>query len=1179
MNVANEAYDVFISYSRVDARHAAEIDSILRAKGLRSFFDRRNLAPGLPWVRALEQAISAAKAAIVLIGPRGLGNTQQYERELALVRQTHDPTFPVVPVILPGPSTDRPFDFLQLLTWIDFSQVTKVSDAPDEVEHLLTAIRGGPISSDVVQEVICPYRGLDAFREEDSAFFFGRGSADDPKSRIGELVSKVREHPFAMVVGRSGSGKSSLIYAGLLPALRREHDLFWNVLSLRPGPNPLRALAAAFNPRADGEGAAEYADKITKEADRLRTGALELLSHMIREELDRSEGKPDRLLLYIDQWEELYAQAPSSSDTERAAQHAVDVHRFIDLLLTAARTAPVAVVGTVRAGFYGPLIGHQEIRALLPTRQVLLGSMSRSELESTIVEPAKKVGLAFDPPGLVQHIVDEVGEDERTLPLLQYALKESWALRKGTTITADSYARSGGVREAIRITAERTFNALSADEQLAARQLFLSLVTPGEGQEDTRARAAMPSDAIRRRIVDEFAGPRTRLLVTGADRAARPTVEVAHEALIRTWPRLRGWIDANREKLRARVAVLQAKAEWEQQGRRDDLLLPPGFQLERARALLAEPGDLKIDDIQEFIALSSGREETERKEREQARVRDKARVAEIRASQRRFARLKRRALAAVGVATLSAVVTVSYLLYRQQIETFKSREEGLQATYTFLGRLPGLLNDGSIKVVAAEIFINDLSRQFSKVHDRSPDLAKIEISLLHAVSDVKDALGDYKSASDLVTKAEALSEDFLKRYPDSPEFKELLYASKFRVGDQLTRTSLNKDNVEKAEHEYREAADLAKQLALSEPNNPQRQRDLIFILNKFGDLAQARQDWRGALEKYEEGMRIAQSIADAHPVDLAIEKSRIAGVLSTRNQPGDKQAALDGYRQALKIQTQQSAGNPKNSTLISNVALTHRRIGDLLKDRPDEAQQEFEAAVKGRTALYRSDPGNVDWCVDLVTDQIRLGDVLMTKGDRRGALRSYTEAAKIAEEIITKDPTSTIWQRRFAELTVKRGDLLVTRSNEVINESPQDQSSRIIEMALEAYRNSEHAYEDLLRLSKPPYRELFDVRTKIGDVLVRQNKYPETLKAYRLASQVAQQAAATQRVVDWQIELSNALELTGDLLVLRERDNTEHAKTFYQEALAVLESTASKEPDNQDLQSRRASLKDKINSR
>ena len=570
----SETYDVFVSYSRADFRDAAEIDSFLRSQGLKTFFDRRDLAPGQPWVRALEEAIAAAKAAIVLIGPRGLGNTQQYERELALVRQTGDPAFPVVPVMLPETAIDRPFDFLNVLTWVDFSRVARVSDSPNEFARLLAAVRGAPSSGAASREAVCPYRGLDAFREEDAAFFFGRGGASEPDSPIGQLLGKVRAQSFVIVVGRSGGGKSSLVYAGLLPALRRERDRFWSVLSLRPGPTPLRALAAAFNPRADDEGAAEYQTKITSEAGKLRTGDPELLSHMIRDELDRAQGKPERLLLYIDQWEELYVQAPPGGDREQAARHAGDVSRFIDLLLAAARTAPVSVVATVRADFYDPLIAHQEIRSLLPSRQVLLGSMSRDQLESAIVEPAKKVGLTFDPPGLVQRILDDAGEDEGTLPLLQYALKETWALRSGAAMTGDGYTRSGGVREAIRVTAERAFAALSSEDQQAARRLFLRLVTPGEGQEDTRARAAMPMESEQRKIVEQFADPRTRLLVTGSDRARRPTVEVAHEALIRTWPRLRGWIDASRERLRARAAVLQAKADWEQNDRRDDLLLP-----------------------------------------------------------------------------------------------------------------------------------------------------------------------------------------------------------------------------------------------------------------------------------------------------------------------------------------------------------------------------------------------------------------------------------------------------------------------------------------------------------------------------------------------------------------------------------------------------------------------------
>lgn len=111
------------------------------------------------------------------------------------------------------------------LTWVDFSHVAKVSDAPDELARLLAAVHGAPSTGDAVREAICPYRGLDeALREEDAALFFGRGSESEPDSPIGQLVRKVREHPFVMVVGRSGSGKSSLVYAGLLPALRRKRD-------------------------------------------------------------------------------------------------------------------------------------------------------------------------------------------------------------------------------------------------------------------------------------------------------------------------------------------------------------------------------------------------------------------------------------------------------------------------------------------------------------------------------------------------------------------------------------------------------------------------------------------------------------------------------------------------------------------------------------------------------------------------------------------------------------------------------------------------------------------------------------------------------------------------------------------------------------------------------------------
>ena len=390
-------------------------------------------------------------------------------------RQSREHAFPVIPVLLPGVSS-TPVGFLQLLTWIDFSHCGKVNDAPGELQRLLTAVRGESAQSETPRETICPYRGLDPFREEDAPFFFGRGSADDPTTPIGALIQKVREHPFVMVVGRSGSGKSSLVFAGLMPALRRSRDRFWTVVSVRPGSDALRALAEAFNPRGEDEGLAEYAMKITREVDALKSGDPDQLSHMIRHYLSSRKAIQIVCCFMSTSGRSSTRRPPEQMDRSRR-----NVERFIELLLNASRSAPVTVVGTVRADFYDPLISHSEIRSLLPNQQVLLGSMTRSELESTIVEPARMVGLAFDPPSLVQRILDEAGADEGMLPLLQYALKETWNQCEGRLLTGDSYARSGGVREAIRVTAERTFDALSPADQRAAKQLFLRLVSPGEG--------------------------------------------------------------------------------------------------------------------------------------------------------------------------------------------------------------------------------------------------------------------------------------------------------------------------------------------------------------------------------------------------------------------------------------------------------------------------------------------------------------------------------------------------------------------------------------------------------------------------------------------------------------------------------------------------------------------------
>jgi Novel STAND NTPase 1/TIR domain len=293
----DDSFDVFLSYARSDAVAAAELNDWLRARGLRTFFDRSDLRPGLRWLPRLEDAIGRSEAVAVLIGRQGMGNTQQYEREFALVRQTRDDGFPVIPVLLPG-CENPPTGFLQLLTWIDLSRAGSVLGHADSLEALCGAIRRQPVAASAVRTRICPYRGLEPFREEDAALFCGRDDA------VRSLVARVQSCSFVAVVGASGSGKSSLVFAGLLPALRRQRDTtMWDVVSFRPGASPLRALARTFGTVPQDAGPASEDSYLENEAATYRGGDAGKLRRIIDDRLDAAPEKPDRVLIHVDQWQ------------------------------------------------------------------------------------------------------------------------------------------------------------------------------------------------------------------------------------------------------------------------------------------------------------------------------------------------------------------------------------------------------------------------------------------------------------------------------------------------------------------------------------------------------------------------------------------------------------------------------------------------------------------------------------------------------------------------------------------------------------------------------------------------------------------------------------------------------------------------------------------------------------
>ncbi len=390
---------------------------------------------------------------------------------------------------------------------------------------------------------VCPYKGLNAFREEDAAFFFGRDVFTE------KLIRALDVNSLVAVVGPSGCGKSSVVRAGLVPHLRdAKRDILWEVVVLVPGDRPLYALASTLLPLLEPQmSETGRLFEVNKIARHLIDGNVSLRD-VVSRVLAKQPGTT-RLLLIADQWEEIYTLC-----RDREVQR-----RFIDELLEATAVAPLSVVLTVRGDFFSQVLSYRPLSDRLQDAQINLAPMTLDELEDVVTRPAKKVGLEFE-PGLVDSILDDVGDEPGNLPLLEFALTRLWEKRRGTKLHHAAYDAMGKVAGAIVTKAEEIYQALEPkpQAQTLARQIFIQLVRPGEASEDTRRRATFTEiGETARPLLRQLAD--ARLLVTGRDE----TIEVAHEALIRGWPALRDWVDQDREFLSwlARLHTVQAEFE------------------------------------------------------------------------------------------------------------------------------------------------------------------------------------------------------------------------------------------------------------------------------------------------------------------------------------------------------------------------------------------------------------------------------------------------------------------------------------------------------------------------------------------------------------------------------------------------------------------------------------------
>ncbi|MER6354968.1 hypothetical protein ABT186_24930 [Streptomyces sp. NPDC001634] len=377
-----------------------------------------------------------------------------------------------------------------------------------------------------------PYRGLARFEPDDHALFFGRDRMVD------ELNQLVCDHRFAVLFGASGSGKSSLLRAGLIPRLREE------IARLRC-PAVLRLLTPGARP------ATTYGHLLTP-----------------------AEGEPESWVV-VDQFEEVFTLCRDRA--ERA--------RFVDLLLAARDPdTRLRVLIAVRADFYPRCAEHRALADALRGAGLLVGPMTADELREAVVKPAQAVGLLVERE-LTARIVEEVLDEPGGLPMLSHVLLETWRRRRGRTLTVAAYEAAGGVRGAIAASAEEVYGQLSAEQASAARRLLLRMVEPGRGTPDTRR-------PLTRAELEEWADPdvaevaerlaRARLLTVDED-----GVQLAHEALITCWPRLHDWVEEDRERLRLHRSLTEDARVWREHDR-DPGALYRGTRLARAEEMFPD---------------------------------------------------------------------------------------------------------------------------------------------------------------------------------------------------------------------------------------------------------------------------------------------------------------------------------------------------------------------------------------------------------------------------------------------------------------------------------------------------------------------------------------------------------------------------------------------------------------
>ena len=571
---------IFLCYARADSELVTRLKTDLLSQGIYVWIDREGLQPGtLDWEEALRTAIRAARAVVLIASPDA--RSSRYVRDELRIAEMYQR--PVYPLWVTGMHW---MDAVPLgwggAQYLDARESRYETAIPELVGILNKASSTPPKPPEPEFEPRNPYKGLRAFTGDDSHDFFGRDRLINELATAleGTLVAEEKSQPCARllaVIGPSGSGKSSVVMAGLLPRLREGRlpgSEQWMYLDpIVPGGRPIEALTLALSEHLPDKSLKAIREDLEDDSAR---GL-----HLLATRLARRPGT--RVVLLVDQFEELFTQTPSEDERRH----------FLDLLVTAITEphGPVIVLLTLRADFSDRPLAYPALGQLIDHHHQLVFPMKLDELRATIEQPAAlpDVQLTFE-GDLVGDLLFEVQGQVGALPLLQFTLEQLFRQRSGRQLTLSAYRELGGVKGALARKAEETYTELPSEEhRKLARALLVRLIDPGASEQDTTRRRAALSEftladptqtRLMRETIDTFI---TARLLTTNEITGTTTIEVSHEALIREWQRLAGWLREARDDIRLQQTISEDAAEWEQHNKPGDRLYR-GSQLKEARA-------------------------------------------------------------------------------------------------------------------------------------------------------------------------------------------------------------------------------------------------------------------------------------------------------------------------------------------------------------------------------------------------------------------------------------------------------------------------------------------------------------------------------------------------------------------------------------------------------------------